>query len=157
VALTALAASAAGGFLLGSAGSGDEAPKVTRAQPKVPAAELAQAEYVRDVSPAIDRLSERRAAARRSLRRARLPENQAVAARRLVKAYAQARRRVSAEPPASADAAGLRAELRSVERAYRRMATAARNDNRRAWRSASRAAATRERSLDRSLRSLSSA
>jgi hypothetical protein len=109
------------------------------------------------VSPVIDRLSARRTAARRKLRRARRPEHQAEAARALVGAYADARRRLSADPPASLDGARLRDQLRSAERAYRRLVAAARADNPRAWRAASKAAVEHERGVERSLRTLTTA
>ena len=158
VALLALAASAVSGFILGRPDSAaDPPPAPTRAQPPAATAQLEQAEYVRSVSPVIDRLSARRTAARRKLRRARRPEHQAEAARALVGAYADARRRLSAEPPASLDGARLRDQLRSAERAYRRLVAAARADNPRAWRAASKAAVEHERGVERSLRTLTTA
>jgi hypothetical protein len=126
-------------------------------QPQDNSAKLARAAYVRSVSPVIDRLSARRADARRRLRRARRPGHQAEAARALVNAYADARRAISADASSSAERAGLLAQLSSAERAYRRLAVAARNENERAWRSASRAAVENERRFERSLVTLTSA
>jgi serine/threonine protein kinase len=157
VALLALIASAVGGFSLGKSEPAADPPAPTRPQPQTSTAELEQAEYVRSVSPVIDRLSARRTAARSKLRRARRPEQQAAAARALVRAYADARRQLSAEPPVSLAGARLRDQLRSVERAYRRLAAAANADNPRAWRAASKAAVEHERSFERSLRTLTTA
>jgi serine/threonine protein kinase len=157
VVLVALTASAVSGFTLGQSDPAVDPPAPTRAQPPAATAELEQAEYVRSVSPVIDRLSARRTAARSKLRRARRPEQQAAAARALVRAYADARRQLSAEPPASLAGARLRDQLRSAERAYRRLAAAARADNPRAWRAASKAAVEHERSFERSLRTLTTA
>jgi serine/threonine kinase PknH len=154
LALFALVASGVGGFALGSPDSATEPPVAVPVQPPGAAAKLARAEYVRSVSPVIDRLSARRAAARRRLRRARRPDGQADAARSLVKAYATARRALSTEPPASLDAADLRARLRGAERAYRRLAAAARSENDRAWKSASGVAVEQERRFERSLSAL---
>jgi serine/threonine protein kinase len=156
--VVAVLVSAVSGFSLGSPDPAADPPRATPAGPPPgTAAKLARAEYVRSVSPVIDRLSAQRAAARRRLRRAKLPASQADAARSLVKAYAKARRALSAQPPASLGGADLRQTLRGAERAYRRLAHAARSENRRAWRSASRAAVEQERRFERSLRSLTAA
>ena len=158
LALVALVVSAVSGFSLGSSDPAAEPPSASPAQPPPgTAAKLARAEYVRSVSPVIDRLSTQRAAARRRLRRARRPARQADAARSLVKAYAKARRALASQPPASLQGADLRQTLRGAERAYRRLAAAARGENRRAWRSASRAAVEQERRFERSLSSLTAA
>jgi hypothetical protein len=157
LALLALVASAVGGFALGSFDPARERADSSAAQPRAAAAQLAEAEYVRSVNPVIDRLSARRTAARLALRRAGHPERQADAAKALVAAYAQARRALPANSPESLDAAELRDRLQSAERAYRSLVAAARNDNRQAWRSASKAAVENERRLDRSLRTLTSA
>jgi serine/threonine protein kinase len=157
VALLALIVSALGGFILGRSDPVADPPAPTRVQPQPATAQMEQAEYVRSVSPVIDRLSTRRTAARRKLSRARRPEHQAEAARALVRAYADARRQLSAEPPASLEGARLRDQLRSAERAYRRLAAAAQADNPRAWRAASKAAVEHERSFQRSLRTLTTA
>jgi serine/threonine protein kinase len=157
VALLALTASAVTGFILGRSDPAADPPAPTRAQPQAATAQLEQAEYVRSVGPVIDRLSARRTAARRKLRRARRPQQRAEAARALVRAYADARRQLSAEPPASLDGARLRDQLRSAERAYRRLVAAAHADNPRAWRAASKAAVEHERSVERSLRTLTTA
>jgi serine/threonine protein kinase len=156
--VVALVVSAVSGFSLGSPDPAADPPRATPAGPPPgTAAKLARAEYVRSVSPVIDRLSAQRAAARRRLRRAKLPASQADAARSLVKAYAKARGALSAQPPASLQGADLRQTLRGAERAYRRLAHAARSENRRAWRSASRAAVEQERRFERSLSSLTTA
>ena len=157
LALFALVASGVGGFALGSPDPATDPPAAVPVQPPGAAAKLARAEYVRSVSPVIDRLSARRAAARRRLRRARRPDRQADAARSLVKAYADARRALSTEPPAPLDAADLRARLRGAERAYRRLAAAARSENDRAWKSASGVAVEQERRFERSLSALTTA
>jgi serine/threonine kinase PknH len=158
LALVAVVVSALSGFSLGSSDPAAEPPRASPAQPPPgTAAKLARAKYVRSVSPVIDRLSTQRAAARRRLHRARRPALQADAARSLVKAYARARRALSAQPPASLKGADLRQTLRGAERAYRRLAAAARGENRRAWRSASRAAVEQERRFERSLSSLTAA
>lgn len=157
LAAAALVASAVSGFALGGPGSSGEATSAAPAQPRPDAALLAQARYVRGLSPVIDRLSERRADARRRLRRARRPESQAQAARALAGAYADARKALDGEPPESLEGARLDAQLRSAERAYRRLGAAALGDNRRAWRSASRKAIEHERRLERSLNTLTSA
>ena len=158
LALVALVVSAVSGFSLGSSDPAAEPPSASPAQPPPgTAAKLARAKYVRSLSPVIDRLSTQRAAARRRLRRARRPARQADAARSLVKAYAKARRALASQPPASLQGADLRQTLRGAERAYRRLAAAARGENRRAWRSASRAAVEQERRFERSLSSLTAA
>ena len=155
--LAALAASAVSGFTLGRSDPESAPPIAAPAQPQTGSAELAQAEYVRSVSPVIDRLSARRAVARRKLRRAQRPEPQAAAASALAKAYADAGREMSAESSSSPEGARLRAQLRSAERAYRRLAAAAINENERAWREASRAAVEHERRFERSLLTLTTA
>jgi hypothetical protein len=158
LAIVALVVSAVGGFSLGSPDPAADPPRASPAGPPPgTAAKLARAEYVRSVSPVIDRLSAQRTAARRRLRRAKLPASQADAARSLVKAYAKARRALSSQPPASLGGVDLRQTLRGAERAYRRLAHAARSGNRRAWRSASGAAVEEERRFERSLRSLTAA
>jgi serine/threonine kinase PknH len=156
--VVALVVSAVSGFSLGSPDPAADPPRASPAGPPPDtAAKLARAEYVRSVSPVINRLSAQRAAARRRLRRAKRPASQADAARSLVKAYAKARRALSSQPPASLGGVDLRQTLRGAERAYRRLAQAARSENRRAWRSASRAAVEQERRFERSLRSLTTA
>ena len=155
--LAALAASAVSGFTLGRSDPESPPPIASPAQPQTGSAELEQAEYVRSVSPVIDRLSARRAVARRMLRRAQRPEPQAAAASALAKAYAAAGREMSAESSTSPEGARLRAQLRSAERAYRRLAAAAANENERAWREASRAAIEHERRFERSLLTLTTA
>lgn len=155
--LAALAASAVSGFTLGRSDPESAPPIASPAQPQTGSAELAQAEYVRSVSPVIDRLSARRAVARQKLRRAQRPEPQAAAASALAKAYADAGRQMSAESSTSPEGARLRAQLRSAERAYRRLAAAATNENERAWREASRAAIEHERRFERSLLTLTTA
>lgn len=158
LAIVALVVSAVGGFSLGSPDPATDPPRASPAGPPPgTAAKLARAEYVRSVSPVINRLSAQRAAARRRLRRAKRPATQADAARSLVKAYAKARRALSSQPPASLGGVDLRQTLRGAERAYRRLAQAARSENRRAWRSASRAAVEQERRFERSLSSLTTA
>lgn len=159
VALLALAVSAVAGYSLGTSGPAAEpAPASSTPSPRPDdSAQLAQAEYVRSVSPVIDRLSSRRAGARRRLRQARLPGSQAAAARALASAYADAARAMSGAASTTPEGNRLRAQLRSAERAYRRLAAAARTGNDRAWRSASRAAVEHERRFERSLLTLTTA
>ena len=157
--LVALAVSAVAGFSLGTSSPASQPAPASATPSPQPAdsAELAQAEYVRSVSPVIDRLSARRAGARRRLRKARLPGSQAAAARALASAYADAGQGMSGAASTTPEGARLRAQLRSAERAYRRLAAAARTGNDRAWRSASRAAVEHERRFERSLLTLTTA
>ncbi len=159
VVLMALAVSAVAGYSLGTSGPAAEpAPASSTPSPRpADSAQLAQAEYVRSVSPVIDRLSARRAGARRRLRQARLPGSQAAAARALASAYADAGQAISGAASTTPEGTRLRAQLRSAERSYRRLAAAARTGNGRAWRSASRAAVEHERRFERSLLTLTTA
>jgi hypothetical protein len=156
----ALLASAAGGFALGMSGPGgtsssELAPAASR-QARDQRARLA--DYVSRVDQAVERLGARRAAARRRLRRAERPTDQAAQAEALAAAYSKAAKELAGRPPAEASAApALSKRLRATARAYRRLAAAARQGSERAWRDARDEALQRERDFQRALGTLQSA
>jgi len=157
----AFLASAVGGFTIGSSEPAAGPPSARTTAPAeqqhAAAVKLEQAEYVRSLDPAIDRLSAKRAEARKRLLRARRPARQAEAASMLANAYADARAALSGKPADGLDDLHLGARARAAEQAYRRLAAAARTGSSRAWRVASQAAVERERQFERALRTLSAA
>jgi Protein kinase domain len=130
------------------------APPASSGADRVPAAaERAQrAEHIEAVGDAVRRLDARRVALRRELRRARRPAGQAAAARALAAAYGDTREALPGPAVAIPGAGRIAERLRETERAYRRLASAARSRDRRAWRVARRATVRREAGLERALR-----
>ena len=122
-------------------------------EPPAPREQLDHVAYTQDLSRAVRRLRARRVAGRTRLHDARRPLGQSAAAGALASAYRHAR---AAVPPASSTSASgrppLDKELREAERAYRRLAAAARGRNRRDWRVARREAQRHEAALQRELR-----
>lgn len=103
------------------------------------------------VGPVVKRLDKRRAAGRRRLRAARFPAGQKAVATDLARVYRDARRSILRAPRKAASEERLADHLQGVERAYRRLATAARRGSR-AWRLASGEVLDRERDLELLLR-----
>jgi hypothetical protein len=160
----ALFVSAMSGFATGSAdwSGGDSAPEPRRG-PAVDAtaaersaAQTERRAYVRKVNRTIDRLGQRRAEARKRLRRAEAAAGQAAAARALAGAYRKAGRALPDEPPESFSDGRLRAGLSDADHAYRRLASAAREHDGKAWRDAARAAVRSEARVERALGALQS-
>jgi hypothetical protein len=103
------------------------------------------------VGPVVERLDKRRAAARRQLRAARPPAGQKAVANDLAEIYGDARRSILRAPGKVGSEDRLADNLRRVERAYRRLAAAARGGSR-AWRRATAEVLERERDLELLLR-----
>jgi hypothetical protein len=138
---------------------------------------------VKAVENAVERLAARRVVLRRELAGARRPAGQAAAAGALAAAYGRTRealakpsaygqarealakpsaygqaREALAKPTAPVPAvAAIRGALRDTEHAYRRLAAAARERDRRAWRRGVRETRRREVQLERALRSAQAA
>ena len=151
----ALCASVVGGFVAGSIDwSGD--PRTTPAAVASPSPadpdRFAQAAYADDAGNTVDRLRARRALARRQLRAASRHTGQAAAATALARAYREARRTLPRPQPGVSGDSRLAEELRLAERAYRRLAAAARAHNQGAWRAARRETLRREGALRGALR-----
>jgi hypothetical protein len=146
----ALLASAVSGFAAGGVDwSGDSRP-VPAPRSQAPQEDRRQeVAYTQRVARVVERLRERRIEGRRRLRAARAPAGQAAAARTLAEAYRRAR---EALPPSIARGPGLGRSLHDAERAYRKMAAAARGRDPGAWRVARREAVRREAVLHRALR-----
>lgn len=148
----ALFASAVSGFATGGVDwSGDPRPKPA-ARSHAPQDRLQDAAYTQRVTTAVDRLRERRVAARRRLHAARRPVGQASAAAALATAYRDAREALPRANDQATGEPGLGESLRDAERSYRKLAAAARGRNPRAWRIARREALHREAALQRALR-----
>jgi serine/threonine protein kinase len=150
----ALFASVVSGFAAGSVDwSGDDRrSKGSRSPSPQHADRVTQAAYVNDVAGAVDRLRTRRALARRRLRAAHRPAGQAAAATAVARAYRQAGREMPRPRAGAGGEPGLLADLRRAERAYRKLAAAARRRNGRDWRAARRETLRRERALEGRLR-----
>ena len=148
----ALVASGLAGFAAGN-GNDDDRKAPTAAvtapaeQPSNPVAESTKP----IVGPVVKRLDKRRAAARRRLRGARLPAGQKAVATALARVHRDARRSILRAPGQAASEDVLADHLQGVERAYRRLAAAARRGSR-AWRLASDEVLDRERDLELLLR-----
>jgi serine/threonine kinase PknH len=127
------------------------APPADRAG--VAAAQARQAEQVRAVEGAVERLAARRVVLRGDLAAARRPAGQAAAAGALADAYGRARAALGQPSAAVPAAARLRSALRGTESAYRRLARAARARDRQAWRAAAGETRRNEARLERALRS----
>ena len=149
----ALFASAVSGFATGSIDWSREASPSTAVRSSAPPAadRVQQAAYLEEVAGAIDRLRARRDASRRQVRAARRPAGQAAGARALARAYQDARRALPPPPTGSSAAPALAESLLQAERAYRRLAAAARGSNEPAWRAARREVLRRERALEGTL------
>jgi hypothetical protein len=149
----ALFASVVGGFAMGSVDwSGDADPSaVARSPSPADTSRVTQAAFVHDVAGKVDRLRTRREVARQRLREARGAAGQAAAASALADAYRDAR---AALPAPQSGAPRLADDLLRAERAYRRLAAAARRRNQRAWRAAGRETVRHERALADALRSV---
>jgi hypothetical protein len=143
------------GFALGqSGGTSPPRPPATVASNGVASLDQ-RTTYVGAVDTAVRRLSEQRAVERRRLRSARHPGAQAAAAAALADAYAQAQR---ALPGTTLDVPGsgrLPDRVRAAEKAYLRLASAARRGDARAYRVASAEVQRRELEVSNVLRSLS--
>jgi Protein kinase domain len=148
----ALCASVVSGFATGGIDwSGDPRP-LPEVRSQAPQDRPREATYTQRVTRAVERLRERRVTARRRLRAARRPAGQAAAAGALAGAYRGARKALPPPPAGATGGPALDESLRDAERAYRKLATAARGRNRRGWRAARRDARRREAALHRALR-----
>jgi serine/threonine-protein kinase len=128
-------------------------PEPPRDRAGVAVAQARQAEQVRAVDGAVERLAARRVALRRELAAARRPAGQAASARALANAYLRTREALAKPSEAIPPAAPIRRALHETESAYRRLARTARAQDRRAWRLAARETRRREAQLERALRS----
>jgi hypothetical protein len=150
----ALFASAVSGFATGGIDwSGDPRP-LPAVRSQAPADRLQDAAYTQQVTTAVEHLRERRIAARKRLRAARAPAGQAAAAGALAKAYRATLRALPQLPATARGAPQLGDSLIDAERAYRKLATAARGRRPQAWRVARRQALRREAALQRALRTV---
>jgi hypothetical protein len=146
----ALLASAVSGFAAGGVDwSDDPRPRPTARSQVTQQDQRQDVAYTQRVARVVERLRERRIGARKRLRAARAPAGQAAASRALAEAYRSAR---AALPPSIARGPGLGRSLHDAERAYRKMAAAARGRNAGEWRAARREALRREAILQRALR-----
>jgi Protein kinase domain len=128
------------------------APDPPPERPPAAAERAGQAEKVRAVGDAVERLGTRRAALRSELATARRPAGQAAAARALADAYGRAGEALAKRSAALPAAAPIRAALGDTESAYRRLAATARERDRGEWRLAVRDTRHREAQLESALR-----
>jgi hypothetical protein len=147
----ALLASALAGFATGS-DDGGEAGAPATVVPTRDAAPQTPVTVKPTVGPVVSRLDQRRTAARRQLRAAKLPAAQAKLATRLAGVYADARAALLKAPGEIGSRQRLADQLTSVEAAYRELARAAKQNSGRAWRAASAQVSRRERDLELLLR-----
>jgi hypothetical protein len=152
LALLASTAGFAAGHLSGSTPRAPEA--VARAQPT---AVTQHAAYVHSVDQAMQQLGAERAKARRALRRAHRPDAQAVQATKLADAYRDARTALAHEEAPGLSPKAVIGPLAGAERAYRRLATAAKRHDARAFKAASREVVVREGALQAALTRLQNA
>jgi hypothetical protein len=145
----ALMASGLAGFATGTSGSPQQAAQPRQASTPEAAPAPAAASYA-DVEQVVDRLNERRAAARRRLRSADTRPEQAAAARNLMTSYAGA---YDALRPYTGPRAVLAERVRAVEEAYAGLVAAARSGDPGTWRTARAEALAQERDLELLLRS----
>jgi hypothetical protein len=139
--------SALAGFATGTAGGAGERaspPRAAAPEPEV----AATASYPR-VDRVIDRLNARRSAARRRLRAADTPGEQAAAAKALKNAYRDAYEGVTPRAGARAE---LAEQLDAVAQAYGLLVAAARSADAATWRAARERTLDRERDLELMLR-----
>jgi hypothetical protein len=114
----------------------------------------ADEEYVQKLDKAIDELNSDRKRDVQKLRKAKKQSSQGSAASALAADYAQARKALAggAVSPAVKDsAASVAGALRQAQAAYRRMASAARSGNTKAYNAAKKDATAAERKLKRAL------
>jgi hypothetical protein len=151
----ALLASTAG-FAAGHLSGGTTAAPEAHA-PDQPTAVTQRAAYVHSVDQAMQQLGAERAKARRALRRARRPDAQAAQATTLANAYRDARTALAREEARGLTPNAVSGPLAEAERAYRRLANAAKRHNARAFKAASREVVVRERALQGALTRLQNA
>jgi hypothetical protein len=144
MALLASTAGFAAGHLVGN---DPVAPQPARAA----AAVADRTTYVRGVERVMRRLDAQRATARRKLRGARRPSDQASHATALADAYQEARKDLPARPASGSAEDPLVAKLAGAERAYRALATAAKRRSARSFRAAGHEVLRREHELQRAL------
>jgi Protein kinase domain len=147
----ALLASALAGFSAGNTGSSGGSGGTAQSSSAASVAE-APAKAAPAVSPVVDRLDRRRAAARRRLQAAHRPTTQAAAAADLADVYRDAARAVRRDAAGDASALALARHLRAVDLAYVDLAGAARRHDARAWQRARAQVVQRERDLELLLR-----
>jgi hypothetical protein len=147
----ALLASALAGFSAGNTGSSGGSGGSAQSSSAASVAE-APAKAAPAVSPVVERLDRRRAAARRRLEAAHRPTTQAAAAADLASVYRHAARAVRRDAAGDASALALARHLRAVDLAYVDLAGAARTHNARAWQRARAQVVQRERDLELLLR-----
>jgi Protein kinase domain len=147
----ALLASALAGFSAGNTGSSGGSGGTAQSSSAATVAE-APAKAAPAVSPVVDRLDRRRAAARRRLQAAHRPTTQAAAAADLAAVYRDAARAVRRDAAGDASALALARHLRAVDLAYVDLAGAARRHDARAWQRARAQVVQRERDLELLLR-----
>jgi hypothetical protein len=151
----ALVASALAGFATGNGDADDSKPRATaNTVPAGQASRPASEPTKPVVGPVVERLDERRAAARRRMRAARRPAGQKAAAGDLAEIYRDARRSILNAPGEATSEGRLADHMLSVERAYRSLASAAR-EGPREWQRASDVVLERERDLELLLRTRS--
>jgi serine/threonine protein kinase len=137
------------GFLAGRSGDdADTARRPSAAEAARLRAERDRAAMLRTADAALERLDDTRAAARRRMASARTRRGQTVEAARLGTAYRSTAR---ALPERSSRIAPLAAALNRTAGAYRRLATAARRGDRRAYVRAQREVERDEGSLQRAI------
>jgi protein kinase-like protein len=141
-----LVASAVAGFAAGNPGETDRAASVDSGASADVAAE--QRASPAQVDRVFARLDARRASARRQLHSAGRPARQAASARELAAVHRRARLALVRAPGRQRMETQLVARLRRVERAYRRLAVAARRRDAAAWRASSEETRDREVELE---------
>jgi hypothetical protein len=150
----ALFASVVSGFATGGVDWSDDRKPLPAVTSPAPQDRPENVAYTQRVRRAVDRLRDRRVAARTRLRAARRPVGQAAAAVALAGAYRDARQALPRPTGSATGDPGLGEVLRDAERSYRRLAAAARSRNPHAWRIARRKALRREAALQRALRTV---
>jgi Protein kinase domain len=146
IAMALLASTA--GFAAGHLVGGDPvAPQPLRK----PARVAERTAYVQGVERIMQRLSAERSTARRKLRAARRPSDQATQAAALAGAYREAREALTARLGGASATAPVVAALGAAERAYRSLGTAAKRSSPRSFGAAGDEVLRRERELQRAL------
>jgi serine/threonine-protein kinase len=150
VALVAVAALAAGGYVLGSDGEAEPAQAPAPVEPVRPAASAA-----RDINAELRRVDQGLVAGRARLSAARTRRGQAQAAASLAREYRRSAGAIGAIAPASGlDPAGLSSRLGTAAAAHSALARAARSGDRRAYAVAIRRVNAAEAALRRDLANL---
>jgi hypothetical protein len=152
MALLASTAGFAAGHLSGGSTAAPEA-----GAPAQPAAPSQHAAYVQSVDHAMQQLGAERTKARHALRKARGAGAQAAQATRLADAYSNARAALAREEARGLTPNAVSGPLADAERAYRRLASAAKRHNARAFKAAARQVMVRERELQAALTRLQNA